>query len=96
LSSFRDWLCHTDRIKTKSSTVETALSQEHPQTQSEEYPEPITVARLEQLRANYEAALKAGRWHKPLMTEEQRQAAAELLADLALVDEQEPVPEGAH
>ncbi len=72
------------------------MSRKHKAIRSEETSEPITVARLEQLRANYEAALKAGRWQKPLMTEEQRQAATELLADLALVDEQKPVPEGAH
>lgn len=71
------------------------MSQKHPQIQSEERPEQISVARLEQLRANYEAALKAGRWHKPLLTDDQRQTAAELLAELALVDDQEKVPEGA-
>jgi hypothetical protein len=76
--------------------VEPALSRKHKPIRSEETSEPITVSRLEQLRVNYEAALKAGRWQKPLMTEEQRQAAAELLADLALVDEPETVPEGAH
>ncbi len=82
-------------MKTKSSMVETALSQEHPQIQSEERPEHISVARLEQLRANYEAARKAGRWHKPIMTDEQRQTAAQLLAELALLDEHETFPEGA-
>ena len=58
----------------------------------QESPEQISVARLEQLRANYEAARKAGRWHKPVMTDDQRQAAAHLLAELALLDEK--VPEG--
>jgi hypothetical protein len=72
------------------------VREDQPQVQSEEKPDQISVARLEQLRANYEAALKAGRWHKPLMTEEQRQVAAELLAELALVDERETLPEGAH
>jgi tRNA uridine 5-carbamoylmethylation protein Kti12 len=82
-------------MKTKSSTVERSLSQEHPQIQSEERPEQISMARLKQLRTNYEAALKAGRWHKPLMTDDQRQTAAQLLAELALVDEHENLPEGA-
>jgi hypothetical protein len=70
------------------------MSQDHPQVQPEEKSDPISVARLEQLRANYEAALKAGRWHKPLLTDEQRQTAAELLAELALLDE-ENLSEGA-
>jgi hypothetical protein len=63
---------------------------------SEEASEHISVARLEQLRANYEAARREGRWHKPVMTDDQRQAAAQLLAELALLDEVEKVPEGAH
>ena len=71
------------------------MAQEHPQIQSEEHPGQISVARLEQLRANYEAALKAGHWHKPMMTEEQRQTAAELLAELALLNEPEKTPKGA-
>ena len=70
------------------------MSQKRPQVQSEEAPEQISVTRLEQLRANYEAALKAGRWHKPMMTDEQRQTATQLLAELALVDDQEKVSEG--
>jgi hypothetical protein len=65
---------------------------DHPQVQSEEKPDQISVARLEQLRANYEAARKAGRWHKPILTDEQRQTAAELLTELALL---EKTPEGA-
>ncbi len=68
---------------------------DHPQVQSEEQPDQISVARLEQLRANYEAARKAGLWHKPILTDEQRQTAAELLTELALLDELENTPEGA-
>jgi len=68
---------------------------DHPQVQPEEQPDQISVARLEQLRANYEAARKAGCWHKPILTDEQRQTAAELLAELALLDEYENAPEGA-
>jgi hypothetical protein len=71
------------------------VSQKRTQVQSEQAPEQISVTRLEQLRANYEAAIKAGRWHKPMMTDEQRQTAAQLLAELALLDEQENTPEGA-
>jgi hypothetical protein len=67
---------------------------DQPQVQSEEQPDQISVARLEQLRANYEAARKAGHWHKPILTDEQRQTAAELLTELALIDK-EPVSEGA-
>ena len=67
---------------------------DHPQIQAEEKLDQISVARLEQLRANYEAALKTGRWHKPVMTEEQRQTAAELLAELALLNDQENSSEG--
>jgi peptidyl-tRNA hydrolase len=58
-----------------------------------EAPESLSVARLEQLRANYEAAKRAGQWHKPIFTTEQRQVAAQLLAELALLDEQERIPE---
>ena len=68
---------------------------DHPQVQSQEQPDQISVARLEQLRANYEAARQAGRWHKPILTDEQRQTAAELLTELALLDEYENAPEGA-
>jgi hypothetical protein len=71
------------------------VSQKRTQVQSEQAPEQISVTRLEQLRANYEAAIKAGRWHKPMMIDEQRQTAAQLLAELALLDEQENTPEGA-
>ena len=71
------------------------MSQKRTQAQSEESPEHISVARLEELRANYEAALKTGRWHKPMMTDDQRQTAAELLAELALLNEPEKTPEGA-
>lgn len=70
------------------------MNRKHTQFKPEEAPEQISVARLEQLRANYEAARKAGRWQKPVMTDEQRQTAALLLAELALLDEQEKVPEG--
>jgi DNA invertase Pin-like site-specific DNA recombinase len=70
------------------------VSQKRPQSQPEPAPEQISVARLEQLRANFEAARKAGRWHKPILTDEQRQTAAELLAELALIDK-EPISEGA-
>ena len=59
----------------------------------DETPESYSVARLEQLRANYEAAKRAGQWHKPIFTNEQRQAAAQLLAELALLDEKELSPE---
>jgi hypothetical protein len=79
----------------KSSPVESALSQKPTQGRSEESQERISVARLEQLRANYEAARQAGHWHKPMMTEDQRQAAAQLLAELALVDENKHSSEGA-
>ena len=72
------------------------MNRKHPQFKPEEAaPEQIRAARLEQLRTNYEAARKAGRWHKPVMTDEQRQTAALLLAELALLDDQEKVPEGA-
>ena len=67
---------------------------DHPQVQPEEQPDQISVARLEQLRANYEAAREAGHWHKPTLTDEQRQTAAELLAELALLDK-ETISEGA-
>lgn len=70
------------------------MTHKQPQVQSEERPEQISVARLEQLRANYEVARKAGRWQKPLLTDEQRQIATQLLAELALLDEQLPVMEG--
>lgn len=70
------------------------MSRKHQPIQSEEASEPITAARLEQLRANYEAAFKAGQWHKPLLTDEQRQTAEQLLADLALLDNQQGTPEG--
>ena len=70
------------------------MSQKRTQVKSEEAPEQISVTRLEQLRANYEAAKQAGRWHKPSLTADQRQVAAQLLADLALLDEPEKVPEG--
>ena len=71
------------------------MSADHPQVQPEEKPDQISVARLEQLRANYEAARKAGHWHKPILTDEQRQTAAELLTELALLDEYENASEGA-
>ncbi len=65
-----------------------------PQPISEdEMPELLSVARLEELRANYEAARQAGQWQKPIFTTEQRQAAAQLLAELALLDEKEMLPE---
>ena len=70
------------------------MKADHPQVQSEEKPDQMSVARFEQLRANYEAARKAGRWHRPLLTDEQRQTAAQLLAELALLDEQERSSEG--
>jgi hypothetical protein len=70
------------------------VSRKHPQTQSEQAPEQVSVARLEQLRANYEASRKAGRWQKPLLTDEQRQIAAQLLTELALLEEQERSSEG--
>ena len=70
------------------------MTHKQPQIQSEERPECISVARLEQLRTNYEAARQAGKWQKPLLTNEQRQIATELLAELALVDERPPVIEG--
>ena len=64
------------------------------QVQSEESPEQISVARLEQLRANYEAARKAGRWRKPMLSDDQRQTAAQLLAELALLEQDEITSEG--
>ena len=70
------------------------MREDQSQVQPEEKPDQISVARLEQLRANYEAARKAGHWHKPILTDEQRQTAAELLTELALIDK-EPVSEGA-
>ncbi len=60
------------------------MKDKRPQVQSEQ----VSVARLEQLRANYEAAREAGRWHKPIMTDDQRQTAAQLLAELALLEEE--------
>ena len=71
------------------------MREDHPQVQAEEQPDQISVARLEQLRANYEAARKAGHWHKPILTDEQRQTAAELLTELALLEKDEKAPEGA-
>jgi hypothetical protein len=59
----------------------------------DEMPESLSVARLEELRTNYEAARQAGQWRKPIFTTEQRQAAAQLLAELALLDEKELSPE---
>jgi hypothetical protein len=71
------------------------VNREHTSNKAEEAaPERISVARLEQLRANYEAAKQAGQWHKPSLTPDQRQVAAQLLAELALLDEPEKVPEG--
>jgi hypothetical protein len=70
------------------------VSQKRHQVQFEEIAEQISVARLEQLRTNYETAREAGRWHKPMMTDEQRQTAAQLLAELALLDKQEKTLEG--
>ena len=70
------------------------MNEKPTQAQSETATEPISAARLEQLRANYETALKAGRWQKPVMTDDQRQAAAQLLAELALLDDK--TPEGEH
>lgn len=70
------------------------MSQKRHQVQFEEIAEQISVARLEQLRTNYETAREAGRWHKPMMTDEQRQTAAQLLAELALLDKQEKTLEG--
>lgn len=70
------------------------MTHEHTQTQPETDAGQLTLTRLEQLRVNYEAALKAGRWQRPLMTEEQRQVVAELLADLALFEKDENTPEG--
>ena len=64
--------------------------------QEEASPDQISVARLEQLRANYEAAKQAGQWQKPIFTSEQRQVAAQLLAELALFGEQKETSEGAH
>ncbi len=82
-------------MEQKSSRVETALSRNDTSSRSDEASEPISVARLEQLRANYEAARREGRWQRPVMTEDQRQAAAQLLAELALVDENKQSSEGA-
>jgi hypothetical protein len=62
--------------------------------QDVEKPERLSVSDLERLRANYEAALKAGLWHKPVLTDEQRQVAAQLLADLALTAEKETIHGG--
>jgi hypothetical protein len=72
------------------------VNREHTQFKPKEaVPEQISVARLEQLRANYEAAKQAGRWHKPILSTDQRQVAAQLLAELALLDEAERATEGA-
>ncbi len=81
-------------MKQKSSQVKTAVSRNHTSSR-DEASEPISVARLEQLRANYEAARREGRWQRPVMTDDQRQAAAQLLAELALVDEHKQSSEGA-
>jgi hypothetical protein len=71
------------------------VNREHTSNRSEEAaPEQISVARLEQLRANYEAAKQAGQWHKPSLTADQRQVAAQLLAELALLEKAEKVSEG--
>lgn len=72
------------------------MNREHTADRPEEAaPDQISVARLEQLRANYEAAKQAGQWQKPTLTSEQRQVAAQLLAELALIDDQEKPSEGA-
>jgi hypothetical protein len=55
-------------------------------SQKDSVPVRYSVADLERLRRNYEQAVRAGQWQKPCLTAEQREAAAQLLAELALID----------
>ncbi len=57
----------------------------HRTSQKDSVPVRYSVADLERLRRNYEQAVRAGQWQKPCLTAEQRETAAQLLAELALI-----------
>jgi len=46
---------------------------------------PLSLTDLERLRRNYQQAVEAGQWQRPLLTPDQHQTAAHLLAELALI-----------
>jgi hypothetical protein len=64
----------------------------HRPSQKDSVPVRYSVADLERLRRNYEQAVRAGQWQKPCLTAEQRETAAQLLAELALIPSDKTPP----
>lgn len=61
------------------------MNPSHRPSQKESVPVRYSVADLERLRHNYEQAVRNGQWQKPCLTADQRETAAQLLAELALI-----------
>jgi len=62
-----------------------ALSANPPALSAKPASRPLSLTDLERLHRNYQQAVEAGQWQRPLLTPDQHQTAAHLLAELALI-----------